>query len=462
MGNEQSSNKNDKQFIDNLQKQILQNQLQIQQLQLNNLSQNNNSNHINSTNTNNSSLNNILKNPNSRNKFLQKLLDEQEHKMTPEQINKIRTLVGGQPNLNNYGTQSYDMHSREILLKEQNRTMTGLSDNFNDDELRAKQEYELEQQKLKHKYTEHQKQRKLEYEDKLRNIEKNNIDALKLFQLNRTYTFNELKNSYKKLAIKTHPDRPNGSNEKFQLVTKCYFLLLEKLKNESSNKSYSDLKKESKSYRKEQKTHNIKMSKDKFNLKMFNKIFEENKIYDANSEGYEDWIKNDSKTKQPELFSDKFNIDVFNNTFNQQKSQNPRNQIIEYKEPDALVSCDKMGFSSIDNNRLSSFTKCSENNNDLGYSDLKSAYTNGDLINPNLVDYKTYKNMDELERDRGNISYQMSSEDIAKYEMKKKIEQQEEEERQYRIKQRDNVISDNYQNVHQRMIGYASSPDMSR
>ena len=122
---------------------------------------------------------------------------------------------------------------------------------------------------------------------------KNNLtEAKRLFQLNAKFTIEELKNAYKKLALKTHPDRPSGSNAKFQFVTKCYFLLIEQLKKEEENKSFIDLKKASKNYIKKQNNKpSTPTSKQNFNLKLFNKIFEENKIYDENDEGYDEWLK---------------------------------------------------------------------------------------------------------------------------------------------------------------------------
>ena len=479
MGNESSSpsNKQDKEFIDKLQRQILQNQVQIQNIQLNSL-QNAGRTGQNGQNGQIQNPQNIINAPQSvQNQFLSQLLDKENNNLTLQQKNKINDILArnnGQQSrgmITNYGTRSYDPNTRQLQRQRQNNTMQQINTNLANDDEKIQREYEIEQQRLKEKYAEIQRQKRLEYEKKIHQIETQNVDALKLFQIRKDYNLAELKTAYKRLATKTHPDKPGGSNDKFQIVTKCYFLLLEKLKNSETDKGYDKLKAESGQYRKNQASNNpypsnIKTAKEKFDLRMFNKIFEENKIYDVNSEGYEDWLKNkddaSSNLKQPELFSQKFNIDVFNNTFSQHKEQNPYGQIVEYKDPEALVSCNKLDHASIDNTRSGDFTRCVEKNEELGYSDLRSAYTNGNLINPNNVKYKTYKNVDDLERDRGNVSYQMSEEDLAKQTMLERLEAQKEEERIRRIQQRDNIITDNYSNVHKRMLGFSGGADMSR
>ena len=75
-----------------------------------------------------------------------------------------------------------------------------------------------------------------------------------------------------------------------------------------------------------------------------------NKIYDPNEEGYENWFKDDSPDNQPSqpVFSNKFNIDVFNRTFDGHwKEEENNSQIVEYKDPQAIQSCDKMGYSEL-------------------------------------------------------------------------------------------------------------------
>ena len=90
----------------------------------------------------------------------------------------------------------------------------------------------------------------------------------------------------------------------------------------------------------------------------------------------------------------------------------------------------------------------------MGYSDLKSAYTKtNNLVNPNTVKVKQYKNVDEYEHERSNISFQMSPEQLREVAIQKQREEEEERQRQLRIQQRDYMTENHYNSIHQRMIG---------
>ena len=163
----------------------------------------------------------------------------------------------------------------------------------------------------------------------------------------------------------------------------------------------------------------------------------------------------DNLETPPQVFSDKFNIDVFNNTFNNWKENSNCQEIIEYKEPEALVSCDKMSYGNIDNSQNGNYTKVQENSNDLTYCDLKNAYSkNSNLINTNQVKVKTYKNVDEYEIDRNNISYQMTPEQLKEKQIQTQKEEYLERQRLQRIQQQDRIHENHYNNIHQRMLGF--------
>ena len=85
---------------------------------------------------------------------------------------------------------------------------------------------------------------------------------------------NDLKKSYRRAAIKTHPDRP-GNEEQFEIVTKAYMYLIEKIKKEVKDKQYDELKSDYQDFEEnEDQRINIDLSK-KFNLDTFNKIYDE-------------------------------------------------------------------------------------------------------------------------------------------------------------------------------------------
>mgnify|MGYP001199164957 FL=1 len=369
---------------------------------------------------------------------------------------------------NNYNQSSLlinqgtiDINGKHLERHKQQNNLISLTKNFESEEEEAEARFKQQQERQRQQFIESQRQRRYQYQIKLQELERKNIDALKLFNLSNNYNLQQLKQAYRKMAIQTHPDRPSGSKEKFQLVTKCYLSLMEKYKLRESDKTYQNLREGSKQFIQSQKNNSVKpingkIDKDNFNLKQFNKIYEQHKLWDPNDEGYDDWLKNDNdNSNETPLFSNKFNIDIFNTTFDNYKSNN-NTQITEYKAPSALVSSN-MSFTDIDNsNRVSDYSKPLEGTGKgVGYTDLKTAYTSkGNLINPNSVDYKTYNSVDELKRDRSKISYKMSPQQLRELEIQKRKEQEMEERRQERITQRDQMVATNYSKIHQQMLGY--------
>jgi len=491
----------------------------------------------------------IDKNTTRKRKFLERLLQEHRHIMTTNQVNRINQILnklppaeanyisksqGNQHALNNsngnnngingtgnsagmgfnMGTTKQDNISCEIEKTQQNRTIEDLTKHYRTEAEREEMEFKLEEERRKKEFEEKQRLRRNTYNMKLNELEQNNVDALRLFGLQANYTIDELKKSFKKLALKYHPDKPTGNEDQFQLITKCFMLLLEKYNARESDKQFSDLKNSSKNYIEDQqnnihfnkvfyseslnipntnssknntnssknntnasknptnasKKHNYSnknsngeyIDKDKFNIKLFNKIYEENKLWDSNDDGYGDWFSS-NKTEEPpsDIFSKKFNINVFNSTFEDYKNKlnGQSGAIQEYREPQELVSC-STGFTelTLSAKGIDDFSKplpVGKSAKELAFTDLKTAYTSrGAFIDPNKVEYKTYKNVEELKRDRGNIRYDMTPEEMRIYELKKRQEQEEEEQRRYLLQQRDNVVTNSYNRLHEKMLGY--------
>lgn len=378
-------------------------------------------------------------------------------------------------------------------LKNSGGANSGDMSRFETDEQIREREFEAELERKRHEFRRQQEQRRQEYLNKLREMESGNVDSLRLLGLNTNYTIEELKSAYKRMAMETHPDRPGGNTEKFQLVTQCYMSLLERLKGQAPAKSAMDLRADARAATSSSSGSSGDQSFDPigkgatrrkshvptkfinpdgqgFNVKLFNKLYEENKIWDPNDDGYEDWLRKgdvDEIRKAPPVFSKSFNIGVFNSTFEDWKAQTKQGggtgggQIQKYDRPQELISTSS-GYTVLDGGEpIRDFTKSLDTPGALNYSDLKSAYTGGcDMIDPNSVEARReYRNVEELIRDRDRLDYVLTPEDAALEERFAREAERREQERLSRLSSRDNLVGQHYSQTHQRLIGRAPDSD---
>ena len=64
------------------------------------------------------------------------------------------------------------------------------------------------------------------------------------------------------------------------------------------DKQYLDLRNGSRDFisrQNNERKQNIKMDKEKFNLNLFNKIYDDNKLYTPNNDGFGKWLNDDAE-----------------------------------------------------------------------------------------------------------------------------------------------------------------------
>jgi curved DNA-binding protein CbpA len=365
----------------------------------------------------------------------------------------------------NMGTRNY-YQDKEIVKLDLDNSIETLSKSYYTEEEQDRINFELDEKKRRQEFEDRQKKRRVEFNVKLDDFEQGPINAQKLFELPDNYTLDMLNKAYRKLALKTHPDRPGGSNQQFKTVTQSYMLLMEKYKEKEQDKTYYDLKRGSDSFFEKQKDNMDrvgKMDKDRFDAKLFNKIYEKNRLYDPNDEGYGNWFQGEENTyEQPKIFSDKFNLNVFNTVFDQMKTEHKSTQIEKRHDPSALVSkSDRIGFTELGGGDINNFGKETIKCRDLNFSDLREAYTKTHLINPNAGEYrKDYKNIEELKKDRANINFTPDKAELRRQEMEKIRERELEDRRIRRLKTYDNVVEDHHKKVHTQLLGF--NPDVDK
>lgn len=280
------------------------------------------------------------------------------------------------------------------------------------------------------------------------------INPYKILNIDKNYNESSLKKAYYKKIMIVHPDKGNpkySDGKDFKLCTLSYKLLLKKLKN-SEEKIHNDLKNGLSEYIKNE----IKSDKDikEFNLKEFNNIFEDNKIIDNFTyTGYGDWLKKSSNNNNNFKLKD-YNKNTFNEKFNELKKINNNNntKLKVYKEPSELISL--KGYDSLMQLGQSNVNSYTGEINGLGFRDLREAFEESTLIDINSVNIKDRaSNIKDYNKERKKIKYNMSQEDKLLHELKKKKEEEEENNRLKRLYENDNLHFDQYNKIHNRLMG---------
>ena len=284
------------------------------------------------------------------------------------------------------------------------------------------------------------------------------LNPYQILGIDKNFDEVSLKKAYLKKALKTHPDR-GGSNEEFQKVSIAYTLLLKKLQDMKNNHSHNDLREHSKNYMQQQSSDsrvNVNMGEN-FDINLFNKVYEENKINTAFDDGYGDWMSSNAieDKKQQKLFDGKFNKNLFNHEFEKYKRDQQKRsgmQLVKYDNPNVDISFrGKDSLAILGQDKISDFS--GDTGGGLGFRDYKDAFTNSCLIDTRAFQDKGRpRDINSMEASRSNISYQMSEQDQKKYMLQQLKEKKEEEMRIQRLQQYENQAFNTYDRIHQRLL----------
>ena len=275
------------------------------------------------------------------------------------------------------------------------------------------------------------------------------LNPYEVLEVKKNFTWNELKESYKQTALLTHPDKEGGNRIVFNFVTECFKILAEEYKSRNANKSFVDLKNESKvAYQSHNRDENIPapITGDNFNEK-FNKTFEMCKIEDDEQDfGYGDTMVESSKVRedftQTNFFENKkFDNSSFNSLFNKSTPPPPK-QLTKYKEPEPMILAKTISFTEIGGKKPDDYSSGVERSskNDLIYADYKVAYNNVRLVDEEALvkSLKDFKNVEDYEMYReSRLKKGLTAKEKQYFEQKKLKEEQDEYERLERIKQHD-------------------------
>ena len=308
-----------------------------------------------------------------------------------------------------------------------------------------------------------------------REVNIDDIDPYEIFGLSKNFEWDELKDSYRRIAKLVHPDK-GGSEEIFNKLTECFKKLAHEYKLRQSDRQHHELKKEAQEYYsrdKERSPEEIAAIAKKFTSKergsdglsfgeRFNKAFEENRLDDEDTnKGYGHMMAESSKNREdlsvPTYIKPgkKFNADTFNKTF-ETISLPASTEVVKYREPEALPLARKMQYSEL-GEVVDDFTSSttSRDSRGLQYTDYMKAYTNTRLVDPRAVEErKNYKTVGEYESAREKILAKPPSDEELQWKAKKERDAEKAEElRLRRLIQRDQLVQEHHNKMNQLLLG---------
>ena len=284
-------------------------------------------------------------------------------------------------------------------------------------------------------------------------------------------TEDALKSAYKKAVIRAHPDKPGGSKEAFDAVTRAYAYLVDILKlvkgTQTSGSVGGGVVPVLDTVNEQRKTaandwqmpaEPVKLNPKNLNMTVFNQLFEQTRMPDPDEDGYGDWLKDEGSgsgsgkksSKGSKKFSEDFNRDVFNRMFEEEQQQNSETGLISFQHPQELILAPNSGV-EIGRDRPTEYTAAP--GSDLQFTDLRAAYTQHNTVSNQIKgiqvenrDFNSYKAQRERAPDAYNQN-EMAS--LQAYEIQQKAR---EEQRRVRAAQEQLGARDYFERMKQLVI----------
>jgi len=293
------------------------------------------------------------------------------------------------------------------------------------------------------------------------------LDPYKVLNVPKNFTWQQLKDAYKQAAFKTHPDKEGGNKVVFDFVTTCFKTLAEEYKGRGSDKSHYDLKKDSTEFFDKIVNTNVphpaaSVTDSRTNepfQKRFNKTFEECRYVDESySYGYGEMMERSSGAREDISVENVFNnSDKVNNaTFNEVFTKNvpvAKRELVKYKEPEPTILAKALKFTEIGGKRPDDFSSGVENKT-LVYADYMKAHSGMRLADPDSMKaQKDFKSIEDYEKYREKKTNRSLTEKERKYlDDKKKKQEQEEFDRQERIRHQNLAIQRAHEKANRLML----------
>lgn len=256
-----------------------------------------------------------------------------------------------------------------------------------------------------------------------------NMDPFDVLGIKPTHDFNVIRNAYKKMLIATHPDKMGGNAKYFMMVHEAYQYLENTNNHKKKERKAPDVKQNySTNIPNVQKP--VQVSKN-MSSSQFNSFFNENKINDLNpfNQGYSSYMHASSKVRDDE------------SDLHKHKVKNKKQELILYKEPEAMNSPWAENFVELGQTNINDFS-CRQG------TDYLKAHSEPQQV---IDTVKRYKNIEHLQQERENANFKMTADELRYKKDKEKHSLQLEEYRRRMYQSSLQNIESNYNTLNNRL-----------
>lgn len=273
------------------------------------------------------------------------------------------------------------------------------------------------------------------------------LNPYTVFKVDRNFDINAVKSTYRRFALKLHPDRNKDPNAPrlFAAITQCYQKLLEDYCARLADVPHDQRRYTAQEYMQQNQpgtaNTNVNLSDSKnFDLNNFNRVFSTHRLEDVHDHGYEAWMK-ESPAEQAE---------------NERKK---RESALALHRPIAAHTMDPNSVYELGVTTVSDFSRpvCLDSlgrrsGKGLPYTDYRVAHTTTTMLADNPQNVQSYTSIEQLEVERSKIQYQMSEQDLAKSERERRRALAAENRRVETQQRRDQLAFEQYTKTHRLLL----------
>ena len=272
-----------------------------------------------------------------------------------------------------------------------------------------------------------------------------------------------LKTAYKKAVIRAHPDKPGGSKEAFDAVTRAFAYLMDilnlvkgqQVKTGEAVPGLETVRDQRSAAATEwsMPKEPVKLNPNNLNMTVFNQLFEQTRIPDPDEDGYGDWLKNEQESKSKGLkkgakkFSEDFNREVFNRMFEEEAGTSA---LVRFQQPQELILNQSAGV-ELGRDRPADYTSAYDSK--MQFTDLKSAYTKENVVSNKVNNIKVeHRDFNSYKAQREKAPETFNSQELAALQAYEEQKKHYEEQRRLRAAQEHITARDYFERMKQLVI----------